>query len=143
MRLLLLPSLIGIAMFYFMTSKGTNASHTQEGVELTPTKVVQLYYELSLKGKFDKANQLITNTNGIVASPEAYDTKTTKLIFDGKIEIRKIICESIKNKNAQVVTEVSDNAGHIYQLEHELYKDHESWKIWVIGVHSKNMEPCK
>ena len=134
--------LISLSSIYSGDGRTHNAMSTQQQQLLSPTKVVERYYDLSLKGKFDEANKFITNTNGIVSAPGVYDTESSKIIFDGKIEIKQILCESIKGKNATVTVQVSDRIGHIYKIEYLFYKDKEGWKIWSSGIEGKNVKPC-
>ncbi len=141
LRTLLIVTLTVLANFiliYPANEKNIIASVTQKQTTLTPIKTVELYYELSLKGEIEKANKLITNTDGVVSSSQAYHTENAKIIYEGKIEIRKILCESIKGKRATVITQVSDEAGHFYKQEHKLYQEKGEWKIWAIMMPEKS-----
>jgi|ERR1044072_1334610 hypothetical protein len=130
--------LSSLGLILFLNERNIVASATHKQARLSPTKVVELYYDLSLKGEFEKANKLITNTDGVVSSSKAYHTENAKIIYEGQIDIRKILCESIKGKNATVIAQVSDDTGHVYRQEHALYQENGDWKIWGIMMPEKS-----
>jgi len=114
--------------------------------DLTPSQVVQIFYELSAKGEFEEAAKYGTGFDGFVKMPPMAkeDAEYAESIFRHSEAIRRIESELVKNDRAEVVAEVTSKDWPTRRVMHFVYKDQGSWKILLITKARRPDDPvCK
>jgi hypothetical protein len=144
---------IGILILILGTlleSNQTSADISNLKDSLTPSQVVQKYWDLVTEGSVSESRNLLTNSVNIPGTNEYMSAEIKNEIFWDQIiqkegsKIRKIKGEKQKGSRAVVILEVLKSDGDIEELECRMVKIMDEWKIYTIGRHYSPDDPmCK
>lgn len=134
----LLVLICGVTIFLKNSSMlGSTLAESKTEIE-TPSEVVANYLELVSNGKIDESEKYITSHIQKKASTPTVDlprVNWSKMFYERKIKLEKIIKENIETSESNVSTEVRfNNSKRVTKLNFSLNMTDGYWKIYSIEL---------
>jgi hypothetical protein len=145
------PNLIPTPVTEKNNPTGDSIETEENPLFLSPSQVVQAYWEASIKGDFAETARHITDhgggAGGQLLKPNSNEPDltdyTAKDIYQYQEKITSIECEKLNGGESFVIFHISSKLyKNLRQVAH-LYKDEGEWKIFTTTIATKNSPRCE